>query len=128
MPHGLPTKIRFQRPDEVSDLEWLLLEIQRIEGCEATKAQVLKLVKTLAGRVIRFTHKVLTRPDQVQRARELLEAGNLTSTVRDRLCAAYGCCPRTAYNLIQAALNQRGAEHTQALRRAQQDFFAPAAA
>lgn len=119
MPAGLPPKMRFQRPDEVSDLEWFLLEIQRIDGCERTKEKLMALVKAQAGRVIRFTSRALTRPDQVQRARELLEAGNPMPVVRDRLCALYHCAPRSAYRLIEKALQQRGKERAHAMRRAQ---------
>lgn len=123
MPHGLPPNLPLQRPDEVSDLEWFVLEVQRIDGCEATKAQVLRLIKAQAGRVIRFTHRVLTRPDQVQRARQLMDAGNCTATVRDALVCAYGCSTRHAYNLIQEALNQRHKDHGQSMRLAQQHLF-----
>lgn len=119
MPHGLPPDFAFSQSGEVSDLEWLLLEVQRIDGCEATKAQVLRLLKAQAGKVIRFSHRILTRPDQVRWARQLLDAGEPTPVVRDRLRARYGCCSVTAYTLIQKAIDQRGAERAQELRRAQ---------
>jgi len=120
MPHGLPPPFEFQRPDEVSELEWLLLEIQRIDGCQRTKDAVLTLIKAQAGKVIRFTYRVLTRPDHVQRARQLLDAGNCTPTVRDALVVAYGCSTRHAYHLIQEALNQRGKDYARAMEAAQQ--------
>ena len=92
---------------EVSELQWFLTELERIDGCERTKAQVLRLVKRLEGQVIRFTHRELSRPDRVRRARELLDAGNCKTTVRDALVRSYGCSPRHAYDLIQEALNAR---------------------
>lgn len=123
MPHGLPPDLPLHRPDEVSDLEWFVLEVQRINGCERTKAAVLELIKAQRGKVIRFTYRVLVRPDQVRRARQLIEAGNSTPTVRDALISAYGCSTRHAYNLIQEALNQRHKDHGQSMRLAQQHLF-----
>ncbi len=123
MPHGLPPKLQFQRPDEVTDLEWFLLEVERMECCEVAKARFIQLIKAQAGRVIRFSYRVLVRPDQVRQARELLDAGNPMPLVRDRLCELYDCCPRTAYNLIGKAIRERGQQRAETLRRAQQDFF-----
>lgn len=123
MPHGLPPKMRFQRPDEVSDLEWFLLEVERMDGCERTKAQFIQLIKAQAGRVIRFSYRVLVRPDQVQRARELLDAGNPMPLVRDRLCDLYGLRHRAAYYLIARAIRERGQERAHAMRRAQQSLL-----
>lgn len=123
MPHGLPPKMRFQRPDEVSDLEWFLLEIERMDGCKATKARFVQLIKALAGQRIYLSARVLVRPDQVRRARELLDAGNPTPVVRERLRELYGCCPATAYNLISKAISERGEERAHAMRRAQQSLL-----
>lgn len=123
MPHGLPPDLHFSEPGEVSDYQWLLLEIRRIDGCEATKAKVVRLLEAQAGRVIRFRHKDITRPGQVQRARQLLEAGEPTPVVRDRLCAQYGCGTVTAYTLIKKAIDQRGQERAQAMRQAQQGLL-----
>lgn len=123
MPHGLPPKMRFQRPDEVSDLEWFLLEIERMDGCKATKARFVQLIKALAGQRIYLSARVLVRPDQVRRARELLDAGNPTPVVRERLRELYGYCPATAYNLISKAISERGEERAHAMRRAQQSLL-----
>lgn len=114
-----------QHPDEVSDLEWLLLEIERLEGCPETKRRALAVIKAQTGKVIRFTHRVLVRPERVQRARELIDAGNPTPQVRDQLVAVYGCSTRHAYELISEALQQRGQELAQRMRRAQIDLFRP---
>lgn len=123
MSAGLPPKMTFvQRPDQVTEFEWLLLEIERIDGCERTKARLMELLKAQAGRVIRFTFRALVRPDQVKRARELLDAGNPTPVVRDRLCDLYHCTPRTAYNLIRKAIQQRGQERAECMRAAQQNL------
>lgn len=123
MPHGIPPNLSLQRPGEVSDLEWFVLEVQRMEGCEVTKARMLELIKAQRGKVIRFTFRTLIKPEQVQRARQLIDAGNCTATVRDALICAYGCSRRHAYNLIQEALNQRHKDHGQLLRLAQQHLF-----
>lgn len=119
MPHGLPPKLQFQRPDEVSDTEWFLLEIERMDGCERTKAKFVQLIKARAGRVIRLSHRVLVLADRVQRARELLDAGNPVPLVRDRLCELYGCRRATAYNLIGKAIRARGQQRADTLRRTQ---------
>lgn len=122
MPHGLPPDLPFPDPDEVTDLQWLLLEVQRIQGCEATKAEFVRLLKGQAGKTIHFTHRVLTRPDQMARARQLL-ANNPVPVARDRLCAQYGISIMTAYRWIQQALTQRSQEHTTALRQKQQPLL-----
>ena len=123
MPHGLPPKLQFQRPDEVTDLEWFLLEVERMDGCERTKAQLIQLIKSLAGRSIYLSYRALVRPDQVRRARELLDAGNPMPLVRDRLCELYDCCPRTAYNLIGKAIRERGQQRAETMRRSQLELI-----
>lgn len=95
--------------DAPTDLQLLLLEVQRLDGCEATKARVLRLLKAQAGRVIRFTHRDLTRPDQVAKARALLDAGTPTPVVRDRLRQLYVCTAPTAYSIIKKARQERSA-------------------
>lgn len=101
--------------DHLTDLELLILQIQRIDGCERTKAAALEVFKRQEGKVIRFTHRLLTRPEQVRRAKQLLDAGHTRAEARDRLVGIYGCSRRHAYNLIREALNER---HKAAIGRA----------
>ena len=91
--------------DETTDFEWFMLEFHRIDGCEHTKAKILKLIKAQAGKVIRFNHRILSRPYQVERARQLLAAGNDRPVTRDRLVSELGCSTRKAYMLIEDAIN-----------------------
>lgn len=93
-----------RKRDEVSDLEWLLLEFHRIEGCERTKARIMELIKAQAGKVIRFNFRTLRRPYQVERARQLLDAGNDRPTTRDRIMSEFRCSRSTAYLLIGEAM------------------------
>jgi len=123
MPHGLPPPLDFARSDQVTDLEWLLLEIDRIEGCAETKRKVSLLFQAQAGKRIYFSHRALTKPAQVAAARQLMHQGNPTPVVRDRLVAAFGCSVRHAYTLIQQALAERGQERHAAMQAAQTDLF-----
>lgn len=123
MPHGLPPKLDLSKADQVSDLEWLLIEIERIQGCEATKRQVMAVLKAQTGKVIRFTYRALVRPDQVAHARKMLDEHLPTATIRDRLMTAHGCSVRHAYTLIQNAVESRGKEREAAMRAAQTDLF-----
>ena len=93
-----------RKRDEVTDFEWFMLEFHRIEGCESTKVKLLELIKAQAGKVIRFNLRPLTRPYQVERARQLLDAGNDRPTTRDRLVSEFRCSKRKAYMLIGEAM------------------------
>ena len=92
--------------DETTDFEWFMAEFHRIEGCERTKARIMELIKAQAGKVIRFNYRDLTRPYQVERARQLLDAGNDRPTTRNRLMSEFGCSKRKAYMLIEDALRR----------------------
>lgn len=113
MPHGTPKATAPQRPQEVTDLEWLLLELERIDGCEDTKRRVMALLQAQVGRVIRFTFRALIRPDQVRMATRLLDQRTPVREIRDRLVVAYGCSPRHAYNVIGQALRDRAPQAPQ---------------
>ncbi len=121
MPHGLPPKLEFANPDEVSELEWLLLEVERAQ----TKAEIVAIIKGMAGKRIYFSHRVLTRPAQVEAALRMLHQGDPTPVVRDRLMALFGCSVRHAYTLIEQALHQRGKERQAAMQASQADLFRP---
>lgn len=94
-----------RKRDEISDLEWLLLEISRIKGCEHTKSELLKVIRAQAGKVIRFNFRTLKRPYQVERARQLLDAGNERPITRDRLVSEFRCSRTKAYMLIGEAMS-----------------------
>lgn len=124
MPHGLPPQLDFAQPDEVGDLEWLLLEVDRLPGCEATKRAVKALLSAQAGRRVYFSKKVLVRPQQVDRARQMMDAGASVVQARDRLLGAGVCqSERVAYRLIALALAQRGRDRAQSMRAAQRGLF-----
>ena len=93
--------------DEMTDFEWFMAELHRIEGCERTKARIMELIKAQAGKVIRFNLRPLTRPYQVERARQLLDAGNDRPTTRNRLVSEFRCSKRKAYMLIGEALRRK---------------------
>lgn len=89
--------------DELSDVQWLLRQIDAIEGCSATKERFVLLIKAQAGKVIRFSRRDLVHPERVQRARQLLCSGAPVPVVRDRLMRQYLCGQVTAYAIIKNA-------------------------
>ncbi len=112
-----------QGKDEVTDFEWMVLQIEDIEGCSVTKARVMDVLRAQTGKVLRFTKRALVRPQQLRRARQLLDSGLSVLEVRDALVPQLGCSQRTAYRVIAAALRQRGRERAARMAQAQGGLF-----
>lgn len=107
----------------VTDLEWLLAEVQRLDGCEATKARFMALLRGQVGRRIYFSHRCLVRPEQVAMAVRLLNEGVARPAVRDRLKAAHGLSTRHAYATISEALCMRDKARQASMAALQADMF-----
>lgn len=125
MPHGLPPALDFVVADEVSDLEWILIEVERIAAAtpEGVKQSVVALLRGNAGKRLYLAKRVLVRPAQVEHAQRLLDLGLGRPQVRDALVACYGCCAQHAYQLINDALARRGRQQGRQMALAQVDLF-----
>lgn len=99
--------MRIKTADEFTDLQMLLHQVRTMPCDESAKRQFLGLLQAQEGKVIRFTKRDLSRPEQVHRAAQLLQAGYGMGEARKRLVSLYGCSTRHAYNLIREALDQR---------------------
>ena len=116
--------MNMHQDDELNDLQWLLLEIERLDGCARTKGMVLEKIKTMAGRRLYLSKAVLVRPDQVAAARALIDGGYSVAQTRYRLIAAGHCkSVNVAYALIRLAIKQRGRELSDRLAKKQPDMF-----
>ena len=92
--------------DEACDLAFLLRTIHYHQRHDpAALANVNAAFRPLVGSVLRFTARDIERPARVLRARQLLEAGNDVATARNVLARQFNCSTRTAYRLLQDALN-----------------------
>lgn len=94
-------------PGEVSDLEWLLAEIDRLPDGPGAKSGVVELITRMAGRRVYFSERVVLRADRVREAVRLLESGAPRPQVRDRLMRRYQVGRTKAYKLIEQALTVR---------------------
>jgi hypothetical protein len=95
-------------PDEISDLMWLMREIDLIPGCERTKAEVRRVLRTLAGRRIYFSRNLVSRPHEISQALAFLATGRSVAEARDALMEHSRMSRRKAYELIREALDERG--------------------
>lgn len=114
-----------KRHDEVTALQWFLLELERIKEAEFTLARVKSVVRDcLAGQRIYFARYALVKPEAVRVARALLDVGCTVAATRDRLVDG-GYCENisAAYRIVHAAIKQRGDELAQVLARGQNDLF-----
>jgi hypothetical protein len=100
---------RILAQNEVSDFEWLMMEIDRIGGCKDTKIRILGVMRAMAGHRLFFSKQALTKQIQINRAMELMAAGNSMAQCRDQLISRFGCKKSKAYEIIKAALEQRKA-------------------
>ena len=95
----------------MTPLQFMLHQIELIDGCEITKRAVMKVMRRQEGQIIRFSKKELSRPLMVEFAHRLLTDGAHTRPqVRDRLCSRYGVSRVTAYAIINEALCTRPAK------------------
>lgn len=88
----------------MTDLEILIDEISRINGCDVTKQRAIAVLRSQAGRRIYFAKSVLTTPQQVAMAASMLAAGMPRNAIRDALMARLRVSRDVAYELIRKAL------------------------
>ena len=116
-----------RRDHEVTDFEWLVLQVEALEGCSVTKERFMALLRANTGKVMRFTRRALLHPHQVRCARRQLDAGLSVAEMRDALAQQFGISQRTAYRVIAEALRLRGHERAEQLaqwqRKQQKDLF-----
>lgn len=88
----------------MTDLEILLDEINRIDGCRDTIERVRYIMKTLAGRRIHFAKSQLIRPDHVALAKSMRAAGMTRAEVAAALVIRLNVSARTAYRVIDRSM------------------------
>ncbi len=101
------TRRRIVETDELTDLQALLLEFDRIPGCADTKRRIRNLLATLAGKRVYFPRELLQRPAEVELVLALLEGGRTRAQTRDAFMARTQASRAKAYRLISVALDQR---------------------
>lgn len=116
---------KHHRHDEITPLQWFLLELERIEATEFTLARVKAVVRDcLAGQRIYFARYALVKPESVKVARALLDVGCTVAATRDRLVDGGYCGSLdAAYRIVHEAIKQRGDELAKVLARSQSDLF-----
>lgn len=72
-------------PGEVSDLEWLLAEIDRLPIDPLAKASVIDTLCRLAGQRVYFSGRLLLRAARVREVVRMLNAGVTRAQARERL-------------------------------------------
>lgn len=95
-------------PGEVSDLEWLLAEIDRLPIDPLGKAAVIDTLCRLAGQRVYFSGRLLLRAARVREVVRMLNAGVTRAQARERLMRRYRMGRSKAYALIREALTVRG--------------------
>ena len=88
----------------MSDLELIVAEIMRIDGCEKTKLRAIAVLRSQAGRRVYLAKSILTRPMHVKLASDLLKEMD-RNEVRDALMSRLRVSRDVAYALIRQALN-----------------------
>jgi hypothetical protein len=78
-------------------------EIMHIDGCETTKSRAVAVLRTQAGLRVYFAKGVLSRPQQIKLAADLLKTMP-RNAVRDALMARLRISRGIAYELINRAL------------------------
>lgn len=112
-------KRRTQRTvDEISDLQWLLAQLDSVTVCEHTQARFRALLQTMVGRNVFFSRRELERPEHIAAATSLIEAGCTRAEARDRLHARFGVSRAQAYRLLSAALAARASRQGHARQKA----------
>lgn len=110
--------------DEVTDLEWFLLELDRLDDAEFTRSRVAAIVRSFAGRRVYFAKSTLIRPESVKVALALIEAGCCVAATRDRLVDGGYCNSQdTAYRIVREAVDKRGKALAVQRAKSQADFF-----
>jgi hypothetical protein len=86
----------------MSDLQFLLNEINRIDGCERTKRKCVDVISRCVGLTIYFARRELdtTRLERDAVARSMIEKGAKKAEIAQALMTRFGVCRTTAYETI----------------------------
>jgi hypothetical protein len=79
----------------MTDLEEIIAEINRIDGCGVTKSRVVAVLRSQVGKRVYFAKGVLTLPQQIAPR----------NAARDALMIRLRVSRAVAYELIRRALN-----------------------
>jgi hypothetical protein len=88
----------------MTDLEEIIAEINRIDGCGVTKSRVVAVLRSQVGKRVYFAKGVLTLPQQIALAADLLKSMP-RNAARDSLMIRLRVSRAVAYELIRRALN-----------------------
>lgn len=88
--------------------EWLLQELERMEGCEATKAKVRDLLRRMAGQRVWLPKSLLVAPERVRLVLTMLNVGFTPSQARRELQARTRISRASAQRVVTDALRKRG--------------------
>lgn len=94
-------------PTSPTPAEWLLSEVERIDGCQRTKQRIRELLFRMAGQQIYLPKALLCIPDRVLDAIAFLDSGVPSSEVSARITRRYGVSVRTARRIVSVAINER---------------------
>lgn len=92
---------------EITPVEELLLEVQRLNVTEAARNEFLRMIRNMAGMRIQMTRSALVIPHRVEVAKKLLSEGMTVAQTRDALMERVQIPRRSAYRVIALALNMR---------------------
>lgn len=92
----------------MSDLEWLLHELDRLPDGPGAKAGVMDILCRMVGRRVYFSKRALLRAARVREVVRMLEANVKREEIRARLMRRYQMGRSKAYKLIREALTVRG--------------------
>ena len=88
----------------MTDLEAIIDEIMRIDGCETTKRRAVAVLRSQVGRRVYFAKCVLIEREQIALARSMLKSMRRPE-VRDALIVRLRVSRDQAYRIINKALN-----------------------
>lgn len=90
----------------MTDIELIVSEIMRIDGCEITKRRAVAVLRTQVGRRVYFAKRALSLPQKIQLADDLMRKmprSEVAAALVDRLHISRSL----AYQLMQKALDLR---------------------
>lgn len=87
--------------------EWLLHELDRLQGCEITKAKVRDLLRRMAGQRVWLPKSLLIAPERIRLVLAMLEVGFTPTQARRELQARTRISSSSAQRVVTEALRQR---------------------
>ena len=99
-------------PEGPTPLQWLLIELEALPGCQVTKARVLALLRRMAGQRLQLRRRDLLLAERVRLASVLMDSGLTVTETRHQLAARCQCSRDTAERAVkQALINRREGKH-----------------